>query len=140
MSLFTNSMPLGAALGTRGACHLTMMGGVLHREPGILHSSRIEPPDFFASRMFLGAQGMGADGVYESNPLLLEATRPLLDRTDEVIVLADSRKLSVRARYVTCPIERISTLITDEALTDEDRRQFEDAGVRVLVAGAEGKS
>lgn len=140
ISVFTNSMPLAAALGTSGACHLTVMGGVLYRESGILHSSRIDPPDFFASHMFLGAQGLGPEGVLESNPLLLEATRPLLDRTDEVIVLADSRKLSVRARYVICPIERISTLITDEGLTDEVRRQFEDAGVRVVVARTEGKA
>jgi DeoR family transcriptional regulator, ulaG and ulaABCDEF operon transcriptional repressor len=140
ISLFTNSMPLATALGTRGACHLTMTGGVLYRDPGIMHSSRTDLPDFFASRMFLGAQGLGLDGVLESNPLLLEATRPLLDRADEVIVLADSRKLSVRARYLTCPIERISTLITDEGLTDEDRCRFEDAGVRVLVARVDWKS
>jgi len=139
LSIYTNSMPLAAALGTYGACQITLAGGTLHREPGILHDAHIPAPDFFASRLFLGAQGVGAEGVMESHPLLPKATRPMLERADDVIVLADSRKLSVRARFVNCPIERISTLITDDAVAEEDVRILEDAGVEVLIASASGE-
>ncbi|CAP55431.1 putative transcriptional regulator arsR [Gluconacetobacter diazotrophicus PA1 5] len=134
IGLYTNSMPLAAALGTHGACQLSVAGGALHREPGILYDPQAAAPDFFASRLFLGAQGLGLEGVMESHPLLPVATRPMLERADDVIVLADSRKLSVRARFVSCPIDRVSTLITDDGVQEDDVRILEDAGVTVLVA------
>ena len=134
ITLYTDSMPLAASLGTTGVCQLVVAGGTLHREPGILYERDATCPEFYASRLFLGAQGLGPEGVMESHPLLTRSTKCLLDRTDEVVVLADSRKLSIRARYVTCPVERISTVVTDDAVAPEDVEILTDAGVRVLVA------
>ena len=135
MAIYTHSMPLAAALSLQGSCQLTLASGTLYREPGILHDANGPSPDFFASRLFLGAQGIGPDGVMESHPLLPQATSRLLDRTDEVVVVCDSRKFDVRARFVTCPIERISTIITDDAARPEDLKALEEEGVTVLVAG-----
>ena len=134
ITLFTNSMPLAAVLGTEGVCQVVVAGGSLHREPGILYEREAQYPEFYASRLFLGAQGLGPEGIMESHPLLTRATACLLERTDEVVVLADSRKLSIRARYLTCPAERISTIITDDAVSAEDVEALTDAGIRVLVA------
>ena len=139
MAIYTHSMPLAAALSLQGSCQLILASGTLHREPGILHDANGPSPDFFASRLFLGAQGIGPSGVMESHPLLPQATSRLLERTDEVVVLCDSRKFEVRARYVTCPIERISTVITDESVREEDVRALAGEGVTVLVA-VQGRS
>ena len=135
LAIYTHSMPLAAALSLQGSCQLTLASGTLYREPGILHDANGSSPDFFASRLFLGAQGIGPEGVMESHPLLPQATKRLLDRTDEVVVVCDSRKFGVRARYVTCPIERISTVITDDGARAEDLQALADEGVTVLVAG-----
>lgn len=134
VTIYTNSMPLAAAIGTGGVCQLVVAGGNLHREPGILYDRDAQNVDFYASRLFLGAQGLGPDGVMESNPLLTRTTRYMLERTDEVIILADSRKLAIQARYLTCPIERVSTVITDENAAADDLRMLKDAGVRPIVA------
>lgn len=134
----TNSMPLAAALWDKGVCHVTLSGGELHRESGILASAADHTPDFYASKLFIGAQGIGPHGVMESHPLILREAQKLLARADEVIVLADSRKFSIRARYTVFALTRIGTLITDDGLADSDAKMIEDAGVKIVIASAGG--
>jgi DeoR family ulaG and ulaABCDEF operon transcriptional repressor len=132
--IFTNSMPLAATLSQHGSCHLTLSGGDLYREPGILFSAPDRMPEFYASKFFIGAQAIGPSGAMESNPLIVREAGKLLARADEVVVLADSRKFGLRARYDLMGLSRIGTLITDDGASPEDLAMLEDAGVRVIVA------
>ncbi|WP_181705547.1 DeoR/GlpR family DNA-binding transcription regulator [Chthonobacter rhizosphaerae] len=136
VKIFTNSMPLAAALAETGTCHLTVAGGELHREPGILQMRDEDLLTVYASKFFVGAQGIGPDGVMESHPLLVRSVEMLIPRTDKVVVLADSRKFSIRPRHVVFGLGRIGTLITDDGLSDQDARMLEDEGVTVVVASA----
>ena len=70
----------------------------------------------------------------ESHPLIARETERLLSRADEVVLLADSRKFSIRTRYSVLALSRISTLITDDGLTQEHARMLEDAGIRTIIA------
>lgn len=132
--IYTNSMPLAATLWQNGTCHLTLAGGELYREPGIMFSPQAGPPEFYASKFFLGAQAITPAGMQESHPLVVRETELLLQRADEVIVLADSRKFGMRARNTMIPITRIGTLITDDGITDANHKMLTDAGIRVIVA------
>jgi DeoR family ulaG and ulaABCDEF operon transcriptional repressor len=134
--IYTNSMPLAASLWQNGTCHLTVAGGELYREPGILAASHAEPPEFYASKFFIGAQAVSPAGMQESHPLIVRETNLLLQRADEVIVLADSRKIGIRARYTIMPLNRIGTLITDEGISDAHHKMLADAGIRVIIAKA----
>jgi DeoR/GlpR family transcriptional regulator of sugar metabolism len=131
--LFTNSMPLAAYLSDHGHCSLTVAGGDLHREPGIIYSPA-QAPLFYAAKFFLGAQGLSREGVLESHPLLVRSIGELSLCADQIVVLADSRKLSIHGRNVALPLSRIGTLVTDDGLSDTDARMLEDAGVMVRVA------
>jgi DeoR family ulaG and ulaABCDEF operon transcriptional repressor len=134
--IYTNSMPLAATLWQNGTCHLTLAGGELYREPGILFSPHAGPPEFYASKFFLGAQAITPSGMQESHPLVVRETEKLLQRADEVIVLADSRKFGLRARNPIMPLTRIGTLITDHGITDTNHRMLLEAGIRVIIARA----
>lgn len=138
--IFTNSMPLAAALAQQGTCHLTLAGGDLHREPGILFAPNSTAPEFYASKFFVGAQAIAAAGTMESNPLIVRETEQLLARADEVVVLADSRKFAMRTRHTVIPLSRIGTLITDDAIAPDDLSMLQDAGVKVIVAGPGGEA
>jgi DeoR family ulaG and ulaABCDEF operon transcriptional repressor len=132
--IYTNSLPLAATLWQNGTCHLTLSGGELYREPGIVFSPHASPPEFYASKFFLGAQAITTSGMQESHPLVVRETELLLQRADEVIVLADSRKFGHRARNSIMPLARIGTLITDDDLTDVNHKMLLDAGIRVIIA------
>lgn len=134
IKVFTNSMPVAAALFEHGVCHLVVSGGELHREPGILFSPGSVEPQFYASRFFIGAQGISGAGLLESHPLLVRSVENLKDRADEIVVLADSSKFSIKARHIALPLSRISTLITDPGISDEDLDMLKSSGVQVIIA------
>jgi DeoR family ulaG and ulaABCDEF operon transcriptional repressor len=134
LRIYTNSMPLAATLAAEGICHLTVSGGDLYREPGILYTPNAGPPEFYASRFFLGAQAIDQHGLMESSPLIAREIERLLPRTDEVVVLADSRKFSVRTRHHVLGLSRIATLVTDDGITEADHAMLVDAGVTVIIA------
>nr|WP_210317192.1 DeoR/GlpR family DNA-binding transcription regulator [Oryzicola mucosus] len=136
--LYTNSMPLAAYLGEHGTCHVTVAGGELYREPGIIHDPNSGGPNFFASRFFVGTQGISSDGLLESHPLLIKAITELASCSDEIVLLADSRKLSIHPRNVVLPLSRIGTIVIDDGLSDAGAKMLEDAGVTVLIANTGG--
>ncbi|PVB62860.1 DeoR/GlpR family DNA-binding transcription regulator [Labrenzia sp. 011] len=136
--LYTNSMPLAAYLGENGKCSLTVAGGELHREPLVMFAPH-EQNVFYASKYFIGAQGISSEGVLESHPLMVRSIQELAENADQIVLLADSRKFSIHARNVALPLSRIGTLITDDGISDKCAKLVEDAGVTLeIVAGGEG--
>jgi DeoR family transcriptional regulator, ulaG and ulaABCDEF operon transcriptional repressor len=131
--LFTNSMPLAAYLGEHGKCSLAIAGGDLHREPRVIFSPA-QPIPFYASKYFVGAQGISAEGLLESHPLMVRSIQELSLHADQIVVLVDSRKFSIHARNVTMPLSRIGVLVTDDGLSDADAKMLENAGVSVRIA------
>jgi DeoR family ulaG and ulaABCDEF operon transcriptional repressor len=136
--IYTNSMPLAAYLGDHGTCQMVIAGGELHRESGIIHSPRDEASQFFASKFFVGTQGICEAGLLESHPLLVKVINDLSACADQVVVLADSRKFSERPRNIALPLSRIGTLVTDDGLGDADARMLEDAGITIMIASSPG--
>ena len=108
----------------------------MHREPRVIYSPS-QSADFYASKFFLGAQGIGPDGLLESHPLMVRSIQELSRQADQVIVLADSRKFSIQPRNVALPLSRIGTIITDDGLTDAAAKILEDAGVTIQIAKTE---
>lgn len=136
--LFTNSMPLAAYLGENGKCSLTIAGGELHREPLVIYSPH-EQNIFYASKYFIGAQGISTEGVLESHPLMVRSMQELAVNADQIVVLADSRKFAIHARNTALSLSRIGTLITDDGISDKHAKMVENAGVTLeVVSGGEG--
>lgn len=133
LKVVTNSMPVAAMLWERSKIHLVVAGGELHREPEILFGG-YGTDAHYASKFFLGAQAFGPEGIMESNPLLVEAISHFLERADEIIVLCDSSKFDLRARLIACPISRVSTVITDDDISDAAKDMILSKGVNLLIA------
>ena len=68
------------------------------------------------------------------DPLLVRSVESLKDRADEIVVLADSSKFSIKARHVALPLSRISTLITDDGISGEDAEMLRAAGIKIVIA------
>lgn len=131
--MFTNSVPLIAYLGDHGQCALTIAGGEVHREPRVVYSPH-ERCEFYASKYFVGAQGIGPEGLLESHPLMARSIEDLSQNADQVVVLADSRKFEIHARRMSLPFIRVSVFITDQNLSDTAAKVLENAGVDVRIA------
>jgi len=54
--------------------------------------------------------------------------------------MVDSSKFRKRSSLILCPLENVTTIITDDGISDEAARMVENAGVELLIAGAVGKT
>ena len=136
LRVFTNSMPVAAYLSEHGTCQVTVGGGDLHREPGIIYDATVAGPSFYAAQFFVGSLGVSKEGLLESHPLLVHFINDMCSRANEIIVLVDSRKFRERPPTVALPLARVHRLITDDGLSDADARMLEDQGVEYTVATA----
>jgi DeoR family transcriptional regulator, ulaG and ulaABCDEF operon transcriptional repressor len=136
MTIFTNSFPIAEHLLKHSKNTVMLSGGTIYREQNIVLSpfDNDVTRNFYARRMFMGAQGLGPLGLMESDPLLIQAEGKLIDQADELVVLVDSSKFAQRSSLILCGLSRIACVITDEDIEDEHQRMLEDAGVALRIA------
>lgn len=111
-------------------------GGAIYREQSLI----LSPFDndvirnFYARRMFMGCQGISPLGVMEADPLIIQSEQKLIHQADELVLLVDSTKFTRRSSLILCPLDRVSTIISDDGISDEAQRMVENAGIRLVVA------
>jgi DeoR family ulaG and ulaABCDEF operon transcriptional repressor len=135
MQVFTNSFPIAEHLLKNTNNTVMLSGGIIYREQNIILSpfDNDVTRNFYAKRMFMGAQGIGPIGLMEGDPLLIQAEQKLIGQADELIVLVDSSKFSSRSSLVLCPLERIDTIITDDGIDDRTAAMLTAADVTLIV-------
>lgn len=135
MQILTNSFPIAEHLLKNSRNTIMVAGGTLYREQNIILSpfENDVTRNFYARRMFMGAQGIGPLGLMEADPLLIQAETKLIGQADELIVLVDSTKFRARSSLVLCPLSRIHTVVTDGGIDDRSAAMLEAAGVRLVV-------
>lgn len=141
LSVFTNSFAMAEFLIRNSRNAVTIPGGTIYREQNVILSpfGGVVASHFHARRMFIGCQGLGPRGLMEADPLLVQSELALIGQAEELVVLADSSKFRARPSLILCGLEKVSAVITDHGLRDEDRQMLEDAGVRlILVEGDKG--
>ena len=117
-----------------------MCSSDLYREQSVILSpfENDVTRNFYARRMFMGAQGLGPLGLMETDPLLIQAEQKLIDQADELVELVDSSKFRQRSSLILCGLKRIATVITDSGIEDRHASMLEEAGVQLIVADTLG--
>lgn len=135
LQIFTNSFPIAEHLLKNSKNTIMLPGGTIYREQNIVLSpfENDVTKNFYARRMFIGAQGVGPLGLMEADPLLIQAEQKLIGQADELVVLVDSSKFDNRSALVLCGLERVDTLITDEGITDRAAAMLSAADIRVII-------
>lgn len=138
MQVMTNSFAIAEHLIKHSKNNVTIPGGTIYREQSLILSpfDNDVTRNFYARRIFIGAQGIGPLGIMEQDALVIQSEQKLVSQAEELVVMADSSKFQRRSSMILCPLERVSTIITDDAISAEACRMVEDAGVRLIIAGS----
>ena len=139
MQILTNSFPIAEHLLRNSKNTITLPGGAIYREQNIILSpfENDVARNFYARRMFMSAQGLSPMGVMEGDPLLIQAEQKLINQAEELVLLVDSSKFGARSSLILCPLERVHTVITDDAVSTRDAKLVEQTGIRLIVAARE---
>ncbi|HEY5806349.1 MAG TPA: DeoR/GlpR family DNA-binding transcription regulator [Povalibacter sp.] len=136
LDVLTNSFPIAAKLLATSRNRITLPGGTIYREQNIVLSpfSNDTIDNFWGHKLFTGCFGLNRFGLMEADPLIVQAQTKLLKRSEEVIVMADSRKLRQKSAMIVTGLDRISTIITDEGAREDELEVFRTAGIKVVIA------
>jgi DeoR family ulaG and ulaABCDEF operon transcriptional repressor len=138
VNVLTNSFVLANYLTENSDNQVTLPGGEIYREQGIILSSYDNDCTefYYGSMMFMGTPGIGKFGVMESDPLLVRSEHKLKKQAEKLVILADSSKIGTRSNFVFCPLDDVDILITDSKASPEEIRFFEDNNIQVIVVEA----
>ena len=114
-----------------------MLGGYVYPKTGValgpLTVRMME--DIHVHQTILSVVGMTAKGLFNSNLLLVETERQMMQCADEVVVVADHTKIGKQALAFLCEWSLIDTLVTDPQLSFEQQELLGHADVRTILAG-----
>ena len=136
MQILTNSFPLADFLIKHSENSVVVPGGTIYREQNIILSPFESDVihNFYASKAFVGAQGINSMGLMESDPMIIQSEQRLIAQAERLVVMIDSSKFTQRSNMFLCRLDNIETLITDDGIRDEDRAMIERAGINLVIA------
>ena len=135
LQVLTNSFVIAEQLVKRSKCVVTLPGGSIYRDQNIILSPF--PDDVcsrnYASILFIGAYGVGSQGVMEADPQIVQAVMKLMDQAERRVLLVDSSKFHSRSNLLVCPLTKIDTVVTDDGIDGKNRKMIEAAGCRLVI-------
>ena len=138
MQVLTNSFPLADYLIEHSQNSVVVPGGTIYREQNIILSPFESDVihNFYASKAFVGAQGINSMGLMESDPMIIQSEQRLIAQAEKLVVMIDSTKFTQRSNMFLCRLDSIDTLITDDGIRDEDRAMIERSGIKLVIVSA----
>lgn len=137
LTVVTNALNLGYELAWGKDLTIVVVGGVLRASELSLigHIAQQSLQEIFVDKVFIGMAAISLEAGLTNDYLPEVATdREIFELNSEIILLADHTKFGKVSSAFVAPIEKISTLITDE-LTDKNIiREIQKKGVNVIIA------
>jgi DeoR/GlpR family transcriptional regulator of sugar metabolism len=136
LQVVTNSLPIVNLLVGIADVELVYLGGYLYPKTGVaLGSLTVEAlRKIHARRLVMSVGGITEAGLFNSNSLLVETERQMLEAADEVIVVADAGKLGHTELAHLCPLERVQRMVVDAGITEEWKGIVQGKGIELIVA------
>jgi DeoR/GlpR family transcriptional regulator of sugar metabolism len=136
LQVVTNSLPIAQLLASSQNTDLILLGGYVYPRTGVaLGPLAIAAMQSIRVRTsILGAGGVVAEGIYNSNSLLVETERQMMDCAQDVMIVADHTKFGRLALARLCGLEDVDQIVADSGLPEQDRAMLEAAGVAVSIA------
>jgi DeoR/GlpR family transcriptional regulator of sugar metabolism len=135
LQVVTNSLPIANLLVNQPEIELILIGGYLYPRTGValgpLASSALS--ELHVSRVVLSAGGITEKGLFNSNTLLVDCERRMLEAAGEVWAVADSSKFGKAALAHLCPLSAITRMFVDSGLSERWRQVVRDAGVDLTI-------
>jgi DeoR/GlpR family transcriptional regulator of sugar metabolism len=136
LQVVTNSLPIVNLLVGYPDVELVYLGGYLYPKTGVaLGGLTVEAlRKIHARRLVMSVGGITEAGLFNSNSLLVETERQMLEAADEVIVVADSGKLGHTELAQLCPLDRVHRMVVDAGITEEWKGIVRGKGIELIVA------
>jgi len=138
LQVVTNSLPVANLFTSSETADLVIVGGYVHAKTGVTLGPYANQmlAGLNVRRAVLSVAGANERGYFNSNLLLVETERAMMNAADEVIVVADSTKFGRTSLTHLSDLGSIDILVTDHEIEPAWSERLAAARVKVIVAEA----
>lgn len=135
LQVVTNSLPIANLLVNQPNIELILVGGYLYPRTGVALGSLAAAAlsQLHVQRVIMSAGGVTEKGLFNSNTLLVDCERQMLNAAEDVWVVADSSKFGRSALAHLCPLSAVKRLFVDAELGERWRDVVRGAGVELSL-------
>ena len=110
---------------------LIFVGGYVYPKTGVALGEQAIAAlkNINVSRLVMSTGGVMEDGLFNSNALLVETERQMIEAAQVVTLVADHSKFGQRALTHLCPLSSVNQIVTDDMLSDEWCQTLRDRGI-----------
>ena len=137
LNVVTPAVNISMLLGDMSGVSVMQLGGILYGNSLCVVGTEAKDmlDNLHCSKLFFGVDGVDSEfGVTCATLEEAELLARMIKVSTVSVVLADSSKIGRKGFGRICEIQDVDILITDSGISDEFRRAFEAADVRVIVA------
>ncbi|MHA1600727.1 MAG: DeoR/GlpR family DNA-binding transcription regulator [Alphaproteobacteria bacterium] len=136
LTVLTNCLGVALALGQTPGIRVVLCPGDYNMQEG--GSFGPETGAFLrrynATKAFIGASGLTAEGPAEANPAAIWVKRSMIERSDRTLLLVDQTKFGARSLELICPLETLDDIVADSAPDSDLRDALTTAHVTLHLA------
>jgi DeoR family fructose operon transcriptional repressor len=135
IQIITSSLSLVSRLDDSfSGIEVIVTGGYYYQKSALLlgRSAVNSIREINADKAFISAAGVSASGIYNSNILVVDVERAMIEQSSQTILLVDSTKFGKCSLVRLCGFDEISKAITVGPMPEDIRHAAEKAGTRLL--------
>jgi DeoR/GlpR family transcriptional regulator of sugar metabolism len=134
LMVVTNSLPIANLLASHSNIELILIGGYVYPKTGVsLGPVAVDAlRSINVRRLVMSVGGITEKGLFNSNTLLVETEKQMMNSADEVIVVADHGKFGHSALAHLCPLSRMDQMIVDRDVSESWKSLVREQGVSVI--------
>lgn len=139
LRVVTNSVPIGHLLMSHPGIELFMIGGFVYPQTGVAlgELALAALREINVTRLVMGAGGITTEGLFNSNALLVDTERQMLEVAEQITLVADSTKFGRRAFTHLCGLDRLNQVITDDGIPEHWREVLRKTGLDLEICTTE---
>ncbi len=136
LTVLTNSVGVATALGPNTRIRVVLCPGDYDPHEGGVCGAETQAflGRFHATKCFIGASGLTADGPTDANTDAAWVKRVMIDRSKRIFLLVDAGKFGVRAVDRICPLEALDDIVSDARPDRQLARAISRAKVSLHLA------
>ncbi len=136
LQVVTNSLPIVNHLVGVADVELIYLGGYVYPKTGValgeLTTEALK--SVHARRLIMSVGGITEQGLFNTNSLLAETERQMIESADEVIVVADNSKFGHSELVHLGPLSLVDKMVVDAGTSEEWQTRIVERGIELIVA------
>jgi len=136
LHVVTNSLPIAEILGEARRVEVTLTGGQLDSQFGVVLGPLCEEMlgSLAVDVAVMGIGGVTEKGLSNSNPLVVGSERKMIEVARKVIIVSDHTKFGRGALVPLAPLDAVDVVVSDQGLAPEHRKWLQAHAIDIRLA------